>query len=349
MNETPVVITGLGAVSSAGVGVEALMTALREGRRCFQPAPAGTPDLPGVQWAPASTFRVAEFMPPLKARKFDRCSQFAIAAAGMALTDAGIHSGELDPTRIGVILGCGFGGISNSDEFLRGYFTGGAGGLIPMLFPNTVANAAASNTSIEHGFRGPNVTIVQRYCSAESALMMARRFLQENRADIILTGGVDEITRLTLCGFRDLGQLRPGGLGNGFTEGSGILVVEREDHAVRRSARIRARITGISTVGLLPRRKEEEGISRLLSGYPRPALISLSGTAPLCPELAGLYPDALRLDTGAILGRSLAMGGISMTAHLLSLGPGRDGLHLAASPEGPWYAAGFQGVTTGRD
>lgn len=347
MTGTPIVITGVAAVSSAGVGVEPLMSALRAGRRCLQPVPAGTPEYEGVEWAPASSFRVADFMPPLKARKFDRCSQFAIAAAGMAFKDAAIIPSDGDTTRIGIVLGCGFGGISNSEEFLRGYFTDGVDGLIPMLFPNTVANAAASNTSIEHRFRGPNVTIVQRFCSAESALFMARRFLEEDRADIMLTGGVDEITRLTLCGFRDLGQLRAGGLGHGFTEGSGVLVLEREEHAVRRSARIRARLTGVSTVGLLPPAREREGLDRLLSGYPAPELLSLSGVASRRQELAGLFPGVLRLDTGALLGRSLAMGGVAMTAHLLSLAPGDNGLHLAASPEGPWYAVGFEGVTAG--
>jgi 3-oxoacyl-(acyl-carrier-protein) synthase len=346
MSETPVVITGLAAISSAGIGVGPLMAALRAGRRCFQPVPAGTPDPDGEEWAPASAFRVADFMPPLKARKFDRCSQFAIAAAGMAFTDAGIDVGALDSARIGIVLGCGFGGITNSEEFLRGYFSSGADGLIPMLFPNTVANAAASNTSIELKFRGPNVTIVQRFCSAESALFMARRFLEEDRADIMLAGGVDEITRFTLSGFRALGQLRPGGLGKGFTEGSGMVVLEREEHAVRRAARIRARVTGISTVGLLPAGVEHEGLTRLLSGYPTPDLISLSGAAPRRRELAGLFPGVPRLDTGTFLGRSLAMGGIALTALLLSLPSGSHGLHLAASPEGPWYAAGFQGVTS---
>jgi hypothetical protein len=288
-------------------------------------------------------------MPPLKARKFDRCSQFAIAVAGMAFKDAGVEVSALDSARIGIVLGCGFGGITNSEEFLRGYFTGGADGLIPMLFPNTVANAAASNTSIELKFRGPNVTIVQRFCSAESALFMARRFLEEDRADIMLAGGVDEITRFTLTGFRALGQLRPDGLGKGFTEGSGMVVLEREEHAVRREALIRARLTNLSTVGLLPRGVEQEGMARLLSGYHAPDLISLSGVAPRRPELAEIFPGVPRLDTGAILGRSLAMGGIALTAHLLSLAAGANGLYMAASPEGPWYAAGFQGVTSGCD
>ena len=344
MNRVPLVITGVGAVSPAGVGIEPLRDALRNGRHCFQPVPVEILGEAGHEWAPASAFRVGDFMPPLKARKFDRCSQFAIAAAGMALKDAGLAVGELDSTRIGIVLGCGYGGITNAEEFLKGYFLGGADGLNPMLFPNTVPNAAASNTSIEHRLRGPNVTIVQRFCSAESALLMAQRVIEEERADIMLVGGVDEITPLILKGFQACGQLRPGGLGRGFSEGAGIMVLERADHAARRNASIRGRLQSIHTVGFIPAGREQEGLSRLLAGYPEPELITLSGIAPGHKELASLFPHVPRLDTGALLGRSLAMGGIVMTAHLLTLAPGATGIHLAASPEGSWYAVGFEGV-----
>jgi len=351
MSEIPLVITGVGAVSSAGVGVEPLMDAIRCGRRCFQPLPDALARESGAEWAPATDFRVADFMPPLKARKFDRCSQFAIAATGMALQDAGLAVEELDRTRIGIALGCGFGGITNSEEFLKGFFSSGAAGLIPMLFPNTVPNAPASNASIEHRLKGPNVTMVQRFCSAESALLMAQRFIEEGRADVMIVGGVDEITPVILKGFSALGQLRPGGAGQGFTEGSGILVLERADHAVRRGARIRGSLLKVATIGLLPSGREQEGLSRILAGVSDPELelVSLSGVAAGRPELAGFYPRTPRLDTGALLGRSLAMGGIAMTAHLLTLAPGAIGVHVAASPEGPWFAVTFQGALLSRD
>ena len=343
MIDSSVVITGVGAVSSAGVGVEPLMAAIRSGRRCFQPIPEELLPGAGDEWAPASAFRVADFMPPLKARKFDRCSQFAIAAAGMALKDASLVVGTLEPTRIGIVLGCGFGGITNSTEFLKGYFSGGADGLIPLLFPNTVPNAAASNTSMEYRLKGPNVTMVQRFCSAESAILMAQRFLEEGRADVMLVGGVDEIIPIILKGFRALGQLRPGGAGRGFGEGAGMLVLERGDHATRRGVRIRGRLQGVRTIGLLPSGREGEGFNRLLAGFPQPELLSLSGVAPESGRLAGLFPGVPRLDSGALLGRSLAMGGIALTVHLLTLPPGGFGIHLAASPEGPWFAIALEG------
>lgn len=338
---TDIVITGLAAISSAGVGLEPLRETVANGACRLSPVPDEVLGAAGHLWGKAAEFRAADFIPPLKARKFDRCSLFAVVAAGMALKDAGIDPAALDPTRIGIVLGCGFGGVANSEEFLRGCLTRGGEGLVPMLFPNTVPNAPASNTSIEHGLKGPNVTHVQRFCSAESALLMARRFLEEDRADIIITGGVDEINPVILRAFRSMGQLRRHG--KSFGEGAGLLVLEKRGCAEQRGAAIRAGLGGIRTIGLLPPGCEEEGIARLLGSAAEPALISLSGTAEEVRPLTGRLPATPLLSPGKLVGRSLAMGGIAMVSLLLSLPAGKRGLHLAASPEGPYYAVDFQG------
>jgi len=335
-----IVITGLAAISAAGVGIEPLREALERGESLLQPVPEAVLGA-GHLWGKADAFRAADFMPPLKARKFDRCSLFAVVAAGMALKDAGIAPGSLDPSRIGIVLGCGFGGITNAEEFLRGYFTAGSEGLVPMLFPNIVPNAPASNASIEHKLKGPNVTTIQRFCSAESAFLMARRFLEEDRADVILTGGVDELTPLILKGFNSFGQLRS--LGAGFGEGVGLLVMERGDHARRRKAQVLAGVGGIRTIGRLAAGGHEEGFRRLLPAGDQVDLVALSGTAPLETALLDRLPAAPRLETGALLGRSLAMGGLAMAALVLRLAPGGKALYLAASPEGPWYAIDWRG------
>lgn len=336
-----IVVTGLAAISSAGVGLDPLRETLEQGACRLTPVPEEFTGEPGDLWGKADGFRAADFIPPLKARKFDRASLFAVVATGMALKDAGIDPAALDRTRIGIVLGCGFGGLANSEEFLRGYFTKGADGLVPMLFPNTVPNAPASNASIEHGLKGPNATHVQRFCSAESALFMARRFLEEDRADIILTGGVDEIHPVIIRGFRAMGQLRRHG--ESFGEGTGLLVLEKRDHAVRRGAPIRAGLGGIRTIGLLAPGREAEGIGRLLGNAPDPSLVSLSGIADELPFLTAPLHAAPLLSPGKLLGRSLSMGGIAMVSLILSLPAGGNGLHLAASPEGPFYAVDFHG------
>jgi 3-oxoacyl-(acyl-carrier-protein) synthase len=335
-----IVITGLAGISAAGVGIEALQTALRNGTSCLVPVPDDIPGAAGQLWGKAEQFRAADYMPPLKARKFDRCSLLAVVATGLALADAGLPKGEFTPSRIGITLGCGFGGINNSDEFLTGYFENGVGGLAPMLFPNTVANAAASNASIEHGLQGPNVTAVQRFCSAETALQLACRFLAEGRADVMVTGGVDELTPRMMGGFAATGQLRSNGAG--FAEGCGLLVLERREHAAARGASIRGAVREIRTVGTLLPGKEADAI-RLLLGDDSPVTVGLSGTADRWPALEAALGSANRIALQPVTGRSLAMGGLAMAALVGSLPAGGKGLHLAASPEGPYFGISFQG------
>jgi 3-oxoacyl-[acyl-carrier-protein] synthase II len=336
-----VVITGLAAISAAGVGAGALLEAITLGKSRLQPVPEDIVGESGHLWGKAEAFRAADFMPPLKARKFDRSSLLTVVATGMALKDAALVPGELPATRIGIVLGCGFGGIANAEEFLRGYFTSGSEGLVPMLFPNIVPNASASNASIEHKLKGPNVTTIQRFCSAESAFLMAKRFLEEDRADVMLTGGVDELFPALLRGFQAMGQLR--GYGAGFGEGAGLLVLERGEHARSRKARILAGIGEVRSVGRLSPGESREGLDLLLPASIRADLIGLSGTATLDQAIMESLPAGRKLDTAALLGRSLAMGGLALASLVLMLRPGETGLHLAASPEGPYYAIDLRG------
>ena len=212
-----------------------------------------------------------------------------------------------------------------------------------MLFPNTVSNASASNASIELGIKGPNVTFVQRFCSAESAFMMACRFIAEGRADIMLAGGADDLTQLMMTGFSSIGQLRR--YASCFGEGSGIVVLECASHAARRGAVPRAVVQRINTVALMPQGLEDEGIERLFADADFKGLISISGTASDFPPIMRRIAGRPLIDTAALVGRSLAMGGTSIATLLASLGDGQSGLHLSASPEGPYYAIRFSGGT----
>lgn len=338
---TDIVITGFSAVTPAGNGLEPVLDLVDSGHDALTPVPAECGVGIGARWGKATGFKATDFIPPLKARKLDRCSQFAVAAASLALKDAGIDKDTLPPERIGITLGCGFGGVANSAEFLEGYFTAGVEGMSPMLFPNTVSNAPASNVSIEFELKGPNVTKVQRFCSAESAFMMACLFISEGRADIMLTGGVDDLTPLMLSGFAATDQLRR--YAREFGEGCGMLVLESARHAASRAARVKGRAVSISTVGQLLPGHETEGVDLLMNDFASPALVSLSGTARAFPGFMERVSGIPALDTGRVIGRSLAMGGTVMAALLASLNPGQPGLHLAASPEGPYYAIRFTG------
>jgi 3-oxoacyl-[acyl-carrier-protein] synthase II len=335
-----IVITGMGTVSAGGVGAGELRETVEQGRCMLIPVPDEIIGRSGLLWGKAVGFRSADFIPPLKARKLDRCSLFSTVAAGMALKDAGVDMTSIPPERVGIALGCGFGGIANSEELLRGYFTKGVEGLVPMLFPNTVPNASASNASIEYGIKGPNVTQVQRFCSAESAFLMACRYLREDRADIMLTGGADDLNAIMLKGFSSLRQLRSHAAG--FGEGSGILVLERKEHALCRGAGIRGSVCGIRSIGYLLPGREAEAVA-MLRGDTRPDIVSLSGSAGEMPFLMEGLTGIPRLEVGKLVGRSLAMGGVAMTALMLTLAEGKRALHLGASPEGPFFAIDFMG------
>lgn len=332
---TEIVVTGLASITAAGVGLEPLMETIVSRVSALRPIPLDVAGEEGHLWGRAECFRASDFMPPLKARKFDRCSLFAVVAAGMALRDAALDPAVAGRERIGIVLGCGFGGIANSEEFLRGYLTRGSDGLAPMLFPNTVPNAPASNASIEHGLKGPNVSFVQRFCSAESAFQMACRFLEEDRADVVLTGGVDELNPVMIRAFRDMGQLR--GHGRGFGEGAGLLVLEKGESARRRGALIRAKVDDIRTIGRLLPGRESEGLDRLTGGNGIPSLVSLSGTAGGLHTLLDRLPPVPRLEISELLGRCLAMGGTALVSLILASSPGEVVSHYAASPEGPFH------------
>jgi 3-oxoacyl-[acyl-carrier-protein] synthase II len=336
-----IVITGSSALSAAGAGVAAIQELVRSGEDALTAIPRDVFDADGYRWGKTLGFKASDYMPPMKARKMDRCSQFAVSAVGLALKDAGLDLQAIAPERVGIVLGSGFCGVSNSAEFLSGYFSGGVEGLIPMIFPNTVPNAPASNASIEHGLRGPNATLVQRFCSAESAFMLACRYIEEGRADVILTGGTDELIPLMIKGFADMGQIRRSSAP--FGEGGGIIVLESAEHAARRSATVKGTVESITTIGMLVSGHEAEGIELLMEGTDDCSLVSLSGTAADMPALTGHISAKHRIDTGRAIGRSLAMGGTAMAVLMDSLEAGQRGLHLAASPAGPYYSIRLRG------
>lgn len=336
-----IVITGSSILSAAGIGIAALQELVRSGGNALTTIPADVLGADGFCWGKMDGFKASDFMSPMKARKMDRCSQFSVAAAGLALQDAGIDLKTILPERVGIALGNGFCGVSASAEFLTGYFKEGVEGLIPMIFPNTVANAPASNASIEHGLKGPNVTMVQRFCSAESALLLACRFIGEGRADVMLAGGTDELLPLLIQGFAAMGQLKRGNAP--FGEGCGIVVLESAAHARQRGAVVRGALECIRSVGMLVAGHEQEGIDLLTARMEGCSLVSLSGCAADVPEIMESVAGIPAMDTGHCIGRSLAMGGTSLALLTASLGAGARGLHLATSPEGPCYSVDIRG------
>ncbi|OGP55690.1 MAG: hypothetical protein A2Y65_02980 [Deltaproteobacteria bacterium RBG_13_52_11] len=343
-----VVITGVGVISPVGIGKEEFWKGLIEGRDGIEEIIAfDTAPFRSKKGGLVKGFNPKAFIPPPKIRRLDRASQFAIAASQMALEDAGLTIGvDIPAERTGIILGSGFCGVVNSEAFHRGQVQRGPGDLNPILFPNTVPNAAASNASIELGIKGPNSTVVQSFCTAEMALLFGCQQLLAKRADVIVTGGVDELSPILYRGWNALRlTARDAGDGersapydlkrNGFIpgEGAGIMILEREADALRRRARIYGKINGLATAGGAshPEEKVARSISGALKRGGMETIDFIDGAGNSSPHLDAVETKGLRLALSdrcldiplsslkSMLGEGIASGGIRIAADLLIL------------------------------
>ncbi len=255
-----VVVTGLGVVSPVGTGLAQFWSSLVGGlsgiRRItrFDPAAFSTQIAGEVL-----DFNPGDFMDKKEAKRMDRFAQFAVAAAGMALRDAGLDLDSEDKDRIGVIFGSGVGGIETLEEQARVLFTKGPGRISPFFVPMMIANMGAGQIAITYGLKGPNVTSVTACASSTNAVGDAFKLLQRGGAEIVITGGSEApITPLAMAGFCSMKAMstrnqepskacRPFDAGrDGFVvaEGAAVLVLETLEHAQARGARIYAEVAG---------------------------------------------------------------------------------------------------------
>jgi 3-oxoacyl-[acyl-carrier-protein] synthase II len=187
----------------------------------------------------------------MKARRFDRGSQFAIIACSQAIAEAGYPVAD-DPSAIGIAMGTGSAGAGALTEFLRVLLVESPEAAPPFHFPNTVANAPASQVSIELKIFGPNVTITQKDPSGLNALLFASLAISSGRARAMLAGAVDEWNAVYAMGFDRVGALRGEDRASGIVQGEGgfAVLLESEDHARARGAPLLARLAGVGTAGV---------------------------------------------------------------------------------------------------
>lgn len=255
-----VVVTGMGVVSPVGTGLEAFWSALVAGRSGIGPITR----FDASEFATRIAGEVRDFDPTRyldkkEARRMDRFTQFAVAAARMALEDAGLGTDGLDRDRVAVILGCGIGGIETLEDQARVLVNRGPGRISPFFVPMMIPNMAAGQIAITFGFRGPNVTTVTACASGANAIGDAFKMIQRGQVDVAVTGGTEApITPLSVAGFCAMKALstrngeperacRPFDAGrDGFvmSEGAAVLVLEGLSHARRRGARIYAEVLG---------------------------------------------------------------------------------------------------------
>jgi 3-oxoacyl-[acyl-carrier-protein] synthase II len=255
-----VVVTGIGAVTPLGTGCDRLWEGIRAGRSGVGPITRfDASAFPCRIAAEVRDFNPEDFLPRKEARRMDRFAQFAVATAVMAGEDAGLRWGDLDPERVGAIMGTGIGGMETLLEQTEVLRLRGPDRVSPFLVPMMIANMASAQVSILTGARGPNITTVTACSSSANAVGEAYRAIQRGEVDVVITGGSEAaVLPLAMAGFCAMKAMstrndeperasRPFDAGrDGFVlgEGAGALVLEELEFAKKRGARIRAEIVG---------------------------------------------------------------------------------------------------------
>ena len=260
MSIKKVVITGLGALAPNGNSADLFWSAIK----------SSTSGIAPISYFDASNHRAtiagelkdfdaAEFIDPKEIRKLDPFSIFALVASIEAIESAKIDLENINLDRAGVIIGTGIGGIQTLENEHDVINAKGSRRVSPQFVAKMIPNIAGGHLSMKFGFRGPSQTVISACASSNDAIGIALRLIRYGDADIILTGGTDaSITPLTIAGFANMKALsqnadnptaasRPFDADrNGFvlSEGSGMLVIESEEHALKRGAPILAELAG---------------------------------------------------------------------------------------------------------
>jgi len=255
-----VVITGMGVVTALGTTLDRFWSGLCEGRSGIGPLTLFDTAHFKVHfggqvrdWDPDKLFGTKE------ARRLDRFAQFAMLASQSAVEDSGIDFAALAPHRAGVYIGSGIGGLTEFETQHSIMLEKGPAKISPFTIPKLMVNAASGQVSIKYGLRGPNSAVATACASAANAIGDAFKIIQVGHADAMITGGSEAaITHMGLGGFAALRALstrnddpqrasRPFDRDrDGFVlaEGAGILLIEAEEHARARGARIYAELLG---------------------------------------------------------------------------------------------------------
>lgn len=260
-----VVITGMGAITPAGVGVQALWDALMARTCCISPIERFDTENYDVHIAgEIKNFDATEYgLTKKEARRFERFVQYAIVASDEAIAQSGLDLEHEDTTRIACVFGTGIGGI---DELQSGFTTLAEKGpkrVSPLFIPTMIGNIAAGNLSIRYGLRGECLNVVTACSTGAHSIGTAMRDIRHGYIDVALAGGTEEsVSPICLAGFANLGALskaadptqaslpfdvRRAGFVAG--EGAGAVVLESLEHALARGANVLAEITGFGSTG----------------------------------------------------------------------------------------------------
>ena len=260
MSRRRVVVTGLGLISPVGNDVATGWAHLLAGRSGIGPitkfdASAFASRIAGE----VRDFDVSAYMPAKEARHFDTFIHYGIAASAQAVRDAGLSADVVDPTRVGVIVGSGIGGLPMIEENHTEYVNRGPRRISPFFVPGSIVNMVSGQVSIMHGFQGPNYAVVSACTTGLHSIGDAGRLIEYGDADVMVCGGAEAtVSPLGIGGFCAARAMstrnddpttasRPWDRGrDGFVlgEGAGVLVLEEYEHARSRGARIYGELAG---------------------------------------------------------------------------------------------------------
>ncbi len=265
MSDRRVVITGMGLISSLGESVDLFWDRLINGESGIGPITSfDSSEYPVHFGGECPDFRAEDYIERRETKRLDRFAQLAIAAARNCHKDSGIDLDQEDPSRVGVIVGSGIGGLLEIEQQHKRLLNKGPSKVSAFTIPKLMANAGGGNISILFNARGPCTTVVTACASASHAMGDALTTIQRNEADIIFTGGAEAaVTPLGVAAFASMKALslrndepqrasRPFDRDrDGFVmgEGAGMLMVEELEHAKKRGAKIYAELSGVGASG----------------------------------------------------------------------------------------------------
>jgi 3-oxoacyl-[acyl-carrier-protein] synthase II len=296
----------------------------------------------GVRYAlPALPFRTADVLPKVNTRRLDRLSTWSLAAAALALRDAGLDLSAVDGRRTAVVSAIGLGCLDLTEAYLGSAHQHGWQQTDPIYFPETLGNVPAAHVARVFGCLGPNLTVGSRGLAAEAALLTAASLLRVGQADRVLVLAGDLLTRGLFDWYEVAGLLSADGGGFVPSEGVAAMVLEAPGRQ-----RARARLLEARWVG---RERADEGVGRgQAQRAPRPPHHSEGPTASSLVALVGLVGATLVYkggspcaigdglpDTGGLFRILTALATAAPGEQLLVLGVARSGSHAVAVLEVP--------------
>lgn len=249
----------MGAITPIGNSVEEFWNSIKEGKTGFGPITYfDTADYRCKLAAEVKDFDPTQYMDKKSARRMEQFCQFAVAAAGQAIADAGLIMEQEDPYMVGCSVGSGIGSLQAMEREYDRLKEKGPGRVGPMLVPLMISNMAAGNVSIAYGLKGKSLNVVTACATGTHSIGEAYRTIQYGDADVMVAGGTESsITPIGIAGFSALTALSfsedPQRASipfdkdrNGFVmgEGSAVVVLEELEHAKRRGAKIYAELIG---------------------------------------------------------------------------------------------------------